>query len=122
MAAPLSLPLLSPQNTNGQRAGLRSCLHAWTVTEAALTCCHARTEPGGGPLLRHSECTPAWPRCTLPLWSLQVPKNPRGTVFFVHGCVHSGYNYFPQVRCGGCGGWLLASPAVLMWVTNGGRT
>ncbi len=27
-----------------------------------------------------------------------MPKNPRGTIVFVHGCVHSGYNYFPQVR------------------------
>ncbi|KAL4443431.1 hypothetical protein ABPG75_011168 [Micractinium tetrahymenae] len=25
----------------------------------------------------------------------QVPKNPRGTVVFIHACVHSGYNYWP---------------------------
>lgn len=25
----------------------------------------------------------------------QVPPNPRGTVIFIHACVHSGYNYWP---------------------------
>ncbi|KAI7844116.1 hypothetical protein COHA_002255 [Chlorella ohadii] len=35
----------------------------------------------------------------------QVPKNPRGTIVFVHGCVHSGYNYFPQSKeCNACRG------------------
>jgi hypothetical protein len=35
----------------------------------------------------------------------QIPKNPRGTVLFVHGCVHSGYNYFPQSKqCNACRG------------------
>ncbi|PRW44276.1 hypothetical protein C2E21_6653 [Chlorella sorokiniana] len=35
----------------------------------------------------------------------QVPKNPRATVVFIHGCAHSGYNYFPQSEaCDECRG------------------
>lgn len=28
----------------------------------------------------------------------QVPKKPRATVVLIHGCAHSGYNYWPQVQ------------------------
>ncbi|KAL4428341.1 hypothetical protein ABPG75_002430 [Micractinium tetrahymenae] len=35
----------------------------------------------------------------------QVPDNPRGAVLFAHGCVHSGYNYWPQSEaCPECRG------------------
>ncbi|KAI7840034.1 hypothetical protein COHA_006240 [Chlorella ohadii] len=35
----------------------------------------------------------------------QVPKNPRATVVFIHGCAHSGYNYWPQSEeCDECRG------------------
>ncbi|PSC69850.1 Secretion-regulating guanine nucleotide exchange factor [Micractinium conductrix] len=35
----------------------------------------------------------------------QVPENPKGAVLFAHGCVHSGYNYFPQSdACPDCRG------------------
>ncbi|KAL4429167.1 hypothetical protein ABPG77_010146 [Micractinium sp. CCAP 211/92] len=35
----------------------------------------------------------------------QVPKNARGTVVFIHACVHSGYNYWPySADCEECRG------------------
>lgn len=35
----------------------------------------------------------------------QVPDKPRGAVLFAHGCVHSGYNYWPQSEaCPECRG------------------
>lgn len=27
---------------------------------------------------------------------VQIPPKPKGTVVFFHGCVHSGYNYWPR--------------------------
>lgn len=35
----------------------------------------------------------------------QVPENPRGAVLFAHGCVHSGYNFWPESEaCPECRG------------------
>lgn len=36
---------------------------------------------------------------------LQVPEAPKGAVVLFHGCVHSGYNYFPRsAACLDCRG------------------
>ncbi|KAL4858871.1 Gamma-glutamyl hydrolase A [Chlorella vulgaris] len=42
---------------------------------------------------------------TRSLLLLLVPKEPRGAVFLAHGCVHSGYNYWPESdACPDCRG------------------
>lgn len=35
----------------------------------------------------------------------QIPDSPRGVVLMIHGCVHSGYNWWPQTEsCPECRG------------------
>ena len=57
----------------------------------------ARTRRNGLPATRlHCLLTQPGP-CPAPACTgMQIPDSPRGVVLMVHGCVHSGYNYWPQ--------------------------
>ena len=47
---------------------------------------------------------PSWHHLHCPR-TQQVPENPRATVLLIHGCAHSGYNYWPQSEaCSECRG------------------